>query len=187
MQLEQLFSRPLANWPEPMPLRVLFPVLFHLGIQQLIDLYCTCNCWRRDQKKRDEFRLLFSLFFPSFLCLSSSSTLSLVLPRSPLFSLLSPPNSIFGYEGSAADDIVYINWLNMVRAGLVALEYYTPESKKWGQVSIQPHSRTVPVVQFTYDSEQLSIAWRERPGNKAMYCVCIYMYVSMPSKLMALC
>lgn len=42
--------------------------------------------------------------------------------------------SIFGFEGSDAEDIVYVNWLNMVRAGVVALEYYTPETKKWRQV-----------------------------------------------------
>ena len=42
--------------------------------------------------------------------------------------------SIFGHEGSQADDIIYINWLNMVRAGLLALEFYTPDTCKWGQV-----------------------------------------------------
>jgi dipeptidyl-peptidase-3 len=48
--------------------------------------------------------------------------------------------SIFGHEGEAADDILFVNWLNMVRAGLMALEYYTPENNKWRQVScrIQP-------------------------------------------------
>ena len=43
--------------------------------------------------------------------------------------------SIFGHEGEAADNILFVNWLNMVRAGLIGLEYYTPESKKWRQVS----------------------------------------------------
>ena len=43
--------------------------------------------------------------------------------------------SIFGHEGEAADNILYVNWLNMVRAGLIGLEYYTPENKKWRQVS----------------------------------------------------
>lgn len=42
--------------------------------------------------------------------------------------------SIFGYHGDDADDIIYINWLNMVRAGLMGLEYYTPETNKWRQV-----------------------------------------------------
>ena len=42
--------------------------------------------------------------------------------------------SIFGYHGDDADDIIYINWLNMVRAGLLGLEYYTPEANKWRQV-----------------------------------------------------
>ncbi|XP_033647376.1 dipeptidyl peptidase 3-like [Asterias rubens] len=44
---------------------------------------------------------------------------------------------IFGHEGSAADDIIYINWLNMVRAGLLALEFFTPESKTWRQAHMQ--------------------------------------------------
>ena len=41
---------------------------------------------------------------------------------------------IFGHEGSAADDIIYVNWLNMVRAGLLALEFYTPDTQAWKQV-----------------------------------------------------
>ncbi|KAI8059338.1 peptidase family M49 [Gongronella butleri] len=40
---------------------------------------------------------------------------------------------IFGYKGAAADDIVYIMYLNMARAGLAALEFYDPAAKKWGQ------------------------------------------------------
>ena len=43
---------------------------------------------------------------------------------------------IFGHEDSSADDIIYINWLNMVRAGLLALEFFSPDSRTWGQVSI---------------------------------------------------
>ena len=42
--------------------------------------------------------------------------------------------SIFGYHDNDADDIIYINWLNMVRAGLMGLEYYTPEANNWRQV-----------------------------------------------------
>lgn len=50
---------------------------------------------------------------------------------------LSPlPSSIFGHEGQDADDVVYINWLSMVRAGLLGLEFYTPESKSWRQVML---------------------------------------------------
>ncbi|KAL3874244.1 hypothetical protein ACJMK2_037287 [Sinanodonta woodiana] len=40
---------------------------------------------------------------------------------------------IFGFEDDTADDIIYINWLNMARAGLLALEFYSPESLKWRQ------------------------------------------------------
>uniref|UniRef100_A0A914Y951 dipeptidyl-peptidase III n=1 Tax=Panagrolaimus superbus TaxID=310955 RepID=A0A914Y951_9BILA len=40
---------------------------------------------------------------------------------------------IFGYEGQVADDIKYTNWLNEIRAGLVCLEFYQADAKKWGQ------------------------------------------------------
>jgi dipeptidyl-peptidase-3 len=44
---------------------------------------------------------------------------------------------IFGHKGQEAEDIYYINWLIMVRAGIRALEFYTPEHKKWGQAHMQ--------------------------------------------------
>lgn len=43
---------------------------------------------------------------------------------------------IFGHEGTEAGDIVYVNWLNMVRAGVMGLEFYSPETRKWGQVML---------------------------------------------------
>ncbi|XP_027887569.1 dipeptidyl peptidase 3 [Xiphophorus couchianus] len=45
--------------------------------------------------------------------------------------------SIFGHEAQEAEDAVYINWLSMVRAGLLGLEFYTPESKSWRQAHMQ--------------------------------------------------
>ncbi|KAJ3589221.1 hypothetical protein NHX12_010068 [Muraenolepis orangiensis] len=45
--------------------------------------------------------------------------------------------SIFGHEGQDAEDVVYINWLNMVRAGLLGLEFYTAESSSWRQAHMQ--------------------------------------------------
>ncbi|KAF3841052.1 hypothetical protein F7725_006914 [Dissostichus mawsoni] len=45
--------------------------------------------------------------------------------------------NIFGNEGQDAEDVVYINWLSMVRAGLLGLEFYTPESKSWRQAHMQ--------------------------------------------------
>ncbi|KAL0162559.1 hypothetical protein M9458_041955, partial [Cirrhinus mrigala] len=44
---------------------------------------------------------------------------------------------IFGHEGEDAEEVVYVNWLNMVRAGLLGLEFYTPESKSWRQAHMQ--------------------------------------------------
>ncbi|XP_046567145.1 LOW QUALITY PROTEIN: dipeptidyl peptidase 3-like [Haliotis rubra] len=44
---------------------------------------------------------------------------------------------IFGHIGDSADDIIYINWLNMARAGLLALEFYSPETGAWRQAHMQ--------------------------------------------------
>ncbi|XP_072870486.1 dipeptidyl peptidase 3 isoform X4 [Chlorocebus sabaeus] len=44
---------------------------------------------------------------------------------------------IFGFEGADAEDVIYVNWLNMVRAGLLALEFYTPEASNWRQAHMQ--------------------------------------------------
>ncbi|XP_071079546.1 dipeptidyl peptidase 3-like isoform X1 [Haliotis cracherodii] len=44
---------------------------------------------------------------------------------------------IFGHVGDSADDIIYINWLNMARAGLLALEFYSPETGAWRQAHMQ--------------------------------------------------
>ena len=38
-----------------------------------------------------------------------------------------------GHEGKKAEDIIHMNWLNMARAGLMGLEFYTPETGKWRQ------------------------------------------------------
>lgn len=47
-----------------------------------------------------------------------------------------PSTRIFGFEGADAEDVIYVNWLNMVRAGLLALEFYTPEVASWRQVGL---------------------------------------------------
>ncbi|KAI7847765.1 peptidase family M49-domain-containing protein [Circinella umbellata] len=44
---------------------------------------------------------------------------------------------IFGYQGQEAEDVLYIMYLNMARAGLMGLEFYDPEAKKWGQAHMQ--------------------------------------------------
>ncbi|KAJ3205920.1 hypothetical protein HK099_000667 [Clydaea vesicula] len=45
--------------------------------------------------------------------------------------------SIFGHEATTADDVMYVCWLSMARAGLTSLEFYDPKSKKWGQAHMQ--------------------------------------------------
>eukprot|EP00061_Rhincodon_typus_P005677 g25492.t1 len=47
------------------------------------------------------------------------------------------PCRIFGHEGTDADDVIYVNWLTMVRAGVLGLEFYTPESQQWRQAHMQ--------------------------------------------------
>ncbi|KAK9468948.1 peptidase family M49-domain-containing protein [Lipomyces arxii] len=44
---------------------------------------------------------------------------------------------IFGHEGQEADDVVFIAYLQMARAGLVGLEYWDPATGKWGQPHMQ--------------------------------------------------
>uniref|UniRef100_K7F547 Dipeptidyl peptidase 3 n=1 Tax=Pelodiscus sinensis TaxID=13735 RepID=K7F547_PELSI len=44
---------------------------------------------------------------------------------------------IFELKGEDAEDVIYINWLNMVRAGLLGLEFYTPENGTWRQAHMQ--------------------------------------------------
>ena len=55
------------------------------------------------------------------------------------FSLL----QIFGFGDGAtnmdgkAGDVLYASYLSMARAGVVALEFWDPKSKKWGQIHMQ--------------------------------------------------
>jgi dipeptidyl-peptidase-3 len=45
--------------------------------------------------------------------------------------------SVFGHEGQEASDIMYVNWLNMARAGLLGLEFYSVDTKNWRQAHMQ--------------------------------------------------
>ncbi|XP_061172745.1 dipeptidyl peptidase 3-like [Saccostrea echinata] len=44
---------------------------------------------------------------------------------------------IFGFKDETADDIIYVNWLIMARSGLLALEFYSPETRAWRQAHMQ--------------------------------------------------
>ncbi|CAJ0572893.1 unnamed protein product, partial [Mesorhabditis spiculigera] len=48
---------------------------------------------------------------------------------------------IFGYEGELGQQVKYVNWLSEIRAGLMALEFYNADQKKWGQAHC--HARYV--------------------------------------------
>ncbi|GAM27164.1 hypothetical protein SAMD00019534_103390 [Acytostelium subglobosum LB1] len=45
--------------------------------------------------------------------------------------------SLFGFKGTMAEDIFYINWLIMARAGICALEFYSPTTSSWKQAHMQ--------------------------------------------------
>ena len=40
-------------------------------------------------------------------------------------------------DAAACADVVYVNWLNMARAGLLALQFYNPATGAWGQAHMQ--------------------------------------------------
>jgi len=51
--------------------------------------------------------------------------------------------AVFGISGGAAEeeggilDVTYVNWLLMARAGLMGLEFYTPQTGEWRQAHMQ--------------------------------------------------
>eukprot|EP01107_Rhizomastix_libera_P002715 TRINITY_DN14675_c0_g1_i2.p1 TRINITY_DN14675_c0_g1~~TRINITY_DN14675_c0_g1_i2.p1 ORF type:complete len:700 (-),score=187.78 TRINITY_DN14675_c0_g1_i2:87-1973(-) len=46
---------------------------------------------------------------------------------------------IFGYDcdQGKVHDVTYANWMSMVKLGVIALEFYTPETKQWRQAHMQ--------------------------------------------------
>ena len=46
--------------------------------------------------------------------------------------------------------MAYINWLSMVRAGFLGLEFYNPVTKNWGQVSLMSVSSVVLVLESVF-------------------------------------
>lgn len=55
--------------------------------------------------------------------------------------------SIFGHETEEeANNIIYINWLMMARAGLTALEFYRPSAKTWGQAHMMARFAILQVM-----------------------------------------
>lgn len=65
-----------------------------------------------------------------FLCCYDHIMKLVPLPILTLNSL----SRIFGYEGEEAAEVRYANWLIEIRAGLMGLETYSPETHSWGQV-----------------------------------------------------
>jgi dipeptidyl-peptidase-3 len=74
-------------------------------------------------KSGQTFNLVFGGIAPSY---EECRAECIALVLSPDADIL----KIFGYEGQLAEDILYVMYLNMARAGLAALEYYDPAAKK---------------------------------------------------------
>eukprot|EP00850_Spirogloea_muscicola_P022074 SM000276S10286 [mRNA] locus=s276:43798:50772:+ [translate_table: standard] len=53
---------------------------------------------------------------------------------------------IFGHPGSRGEDIMYVNWLLMVRAGLLATEFYSLDTKSWRQAHMQARFAILQVL-----------------------------------------
>ncbi|KAI9204354.1 peptidase family M49-domain-containing protein [Polychytrium aggregatum] len=63
-------------------------------------------------------------------CRAEAVAMHLVLNRQVL--------DIFGHKDEQeSQDVIYISYLSMARAGLIALQFYDPNSKKWGQAHMQ--------------------------------------------------
>ncbi|CAN6667978.1 hypothetical protein TRVA0_040S00254 [Trichomonascus vanleenenianus] len=69
---------------------------------------------------------------------------------------------IFGHEGQEADDVLYITYLLMARAGLIALEFWDPATGKWGQAHMQARYsilkcfRDAGIVEFESSKDDFS-------------------------------
>ncbi|MFH4978365.1 hypothetical protein AB6A40_005074 [Gnathostoma spinigerum] len=69
---------------------------------------------------------------------------------------------IFGYEGEMADTVKYINWLSGLRSGLVGLEFYSPETMKWGQAHCFAR---YTILRVCLDAGQGFVAIKETTGE----------------------
>lgn len=72
----------------------------------------------------------------------------------------------FGYtDPTEQDDMSYLNWLMMCRAGLTALEFYTPETKSWRQAHMNARY-TILRVLLEAGEGLVEIAYRDNAdGN----------------------
>jgi dipeptidyl-peptidase III len=73
---------------------------------------------------------------------------------------------IFGHEGDEAGDVMYANWLNMARAGIVGLQYFDPKTQKWGQPHM--HARFAILNVMLQDGDGL-LTLREKDGEWLMH------------------
>ena len=64
--------------------------------------------------------------------------------------------AIFGHKAVETEisDVTYGNWLIMARAGLLALEFYSPDTKSWRQAHMQARYYYIRVIQWGGLSER---------------------------------
>ncbi|XP_076638699.1 dipeptidyl peptidase 3 isoform X2 [Colletes latitarsis] len=78
--------------------------------------------------------------------------------------------SIFGYEGSKADIIMYVNWLSLLWNGCAkALEFYDPSTKKWLQAHSQ--ARYVLLRVCIEAGDDFVIVTESEPGKNLLLTV----------------
>uniref|UniRef100_A0A914VSE5 Dipeptidyl peptidase 3 n=1 Tax=Plectus sambesii TaxID=2011161 RepID=A0A914VSE5_9BILA len=69
---------------------------------------------------------------------------------------------IFGFEGERGQLVKYVNWLSEVRAGLMGLEFFSADAKKWGQAHC--YARYV-LLRVCLEAEQGFVEIEETTGE----------------------
>ncbi|EFC47450.1 dipeptidylpeptidase [Naegleria gruberi] len=91
---------------------------------------------------------------------------------------------ICGVEGEEANKIIYANWLLMVRSGLLALQFYNPDTKTWNQAHMMARYSILRVLmeaglvkiskleddlQIVFDGSKIETAGKEAIGNYLLH------------------
>lgn len=71
---------------------------------------------------------------------------------------------IFGHTGQKAEDVMYINWLLMIRAGLLALEFHSLETSSWRQAHMQARYAILQVLLDATEKDRTENEAREGGG-----------------------
>eukprot|EP01127_Copromyxa_protea_P014426 TRINITY_DN4010_c0_g1_i1.p1 TRINITY_DN4010_c0_g1~~TRINITY_DN4010_c0_g1_i1.p1 ORF type:complete len:708 (+),score=177.58 TRINITY_DN4010_c0_g1_i1:42-2165(+) len=74
--------------------------------------------------------------------------------------------NIFGLDEETGREVAYINWLSMARKGLMAVEFYSPETEKWRQAHMQARFAILNVLREA--GEGLVTLESDAEGNTAI-------------------